>query len=105
MLCLALLLAFDDLRYLRAEVVEVTGTEHHEHVKVALLHEVEHVVLADEALLYAWLEVVVDELAGDAGDGFLACGVDVAENDLVELTERVGEIVVEVACADRKSVV
>ena len=76
-------------------VVEVACAEYDEHVEVALLNEVEHVVLAYDALLDAWSEVVVDELRCDAFDRLLACGVDLCEYHLVELAERIGEVAVE----------
>jgi hemoglobin-like flavoprotein len=38
-------------------VVEVACAEYDEHVEVALLNEVEHIVLAYDALLDAWSEV------------------------------------------------
>ena len=78
------------MSYLVGIVVQVAGAQDDEHVEVAALDIVYHVVLADDGLLHARLEVVVDELAGDAGDGLLAGGVNLGEYHLVELAQRFG---------------
>ena len=84
MSCL-LLLALDNLGNLRHVVVEVAGAEYHEHVEVAVLYKVEHVFLVNHALLHTLLEVVVYQLRCYAWYRLLACRVDVAQNNLVEL--------------------
>ena len=94
-----LLPGLNELGYLWHVVVEVACSQGDEHVEIAAFHQIEHVVLLYLALLYAWLQVVVDEIGGHSRDGQLACGIDLCEDHLVEMAERIGEVFVEIACA------
>ena len=79
------------------EVVEVAGTEDDEHLELVRLDVVEHLILLDHLFLHTLLEVVVDELRGDALDGQLTGRIDFREDDLIQLTKCLSEILVEVA--------
>ena len=79
------------------EVVEVAGTENDEHLELVRLDVVEHLVFLNHLFLHTFLEVVVDELRGDALDGQFTGRIDLREDDLIQLTQRLSEILVEVA--------
>ena len=53
----------------------------------------------NHALLYAWFQVVVDELGGNSWDRLLASRIDIAEDDFIEETQAVGKVLVEVTGA------
>lgn len=80
-----LFFSLDYLGYLRYIVVEVASSKNDKHIKVATLHEVEHVLLVYHALLHTLSKVIVDELRSNSRYRLLACWIDVAENHLVEL--------------------
>ena len=61
--------------------------------------EVEHVGLVDDLLVDTRLQIVVDKLRGDALDRLFARRVYLRQHHLVELTQCVGKVAVEVACA------
>ena len=79
------------------EVVEVAGTENDKHLELVRLDVVEHLVFLNHLFLHTFLEVVVDELRGDALDGQLTGRIDFREDDLIQLTQCLSEILVEVA--------
>ena len=71
---------------MRNIVVQVAGSQDDEYVEVSVLHQVEYVFLVYHALLYAWFQVVVDELGGYTWDRLLTGWIDVAEDDFIEKT-------------------
>jgi len=85
--------------HLGNHIVQIAGSQDDEYIERAALDEVENLVLADELLLDARTQTVVDELGGDTLDGLFAGGIDFGEDDLVELTQGIGEIDIEVASA------
>ena len=84
---------------MRNIVVQVASSQNDKYVEVSALHQVEYVFLVYHALLYAWLQVVVDELGGYTRDRLLARWIDIAEDDFVEKTQAVGKVLVEVTGA------
>ena len=84
---------------MRNIVVQVAGSQDDEYVEVSVLHQVEYVFLVYHALLYAWFQVVVDELGGYTWDRLLTGWIDVAEDDFIEKTQAVGKVLVEVTGA------
>ena len=78
-------------------VVQVTGTQYDEHVEGMVLDELQHISLADNLLLDAWAEVVIDQLGGDTLDRLFASRVNLGEDDLVKQAQRIGKVLVEVA--------
>ena len=53
----------------------------------------------NHALLYAWFQVVVDELGGNSWDRLLASRIDIAEYHFVKKTQTIGKVLVEVTGA------
>lgn len=94
-----LILVLKYFLYLWHIIVEVAGAEHHEHLEIIVFDEREDILLVYHLLLHAFLQVVVDKLRRNAGDRLLACGIYVAEHNLVEHAQAVGKVLVEVARA------
>ena len=84
---------------MRNIVVQVASSQNDKYVEVSVLHQVEYVFLVYHAFLYAWLQVVVDELGGYTRDRLLARWIDIAEDDFIEKTQAVGKVLVEVTGA------
>lgn len=92
----SLVLLFDNLGNLRHIVVQVACAQGDEHVEIAVFHQAEHVILLDQALLYAGLEIVVDEVGGHSGNGLFPCRVNLCEYNLIEMAQRIGKVLVEI---------
>ena len=79
------------------EIVEVAGTENDEHLELVRLDVVEHLVFLNHLFLDTLFQVVVDELRSNTLNGQFTGGIDLREDDLIQLTQRLSEILVEVA--------
>ena len=51
----------------------------------------------NHALFYTWFQIVIDKLRGYSWNRLLASWIDVAEDNLVQETQTVGEIFIEIA--------
>ena len=51
----------------------------------------------NHALFYTWFQIVIDKLGGYSWNRLLASWIDVAEDNLVQETQTVGEIFIEIA--------
>ena len=56
----------------------------------------------NHALFYTWFQIVIDKLGGYSWNRLLASWIDVAEDNLVQETQTVGEIFIEIAGSNRK---
>ena len=87
------------LRHLWHHVVQIAGPQHDKHVEWAALHQIEHVILGYDLFFNTWAEVVENQLSGDSLDRLLSGGIDFGEYHLVEQTQRLGKIAVEITGA------
>lgn len=86
MMMLFLLILYN-LRYLRHEVVEVSGTKDFEDIEVAVSDIVKHVILLYHRLLHSRFDIVEDKFAGHSRYRLLACRIDICQNHLIEVAQ------------------
>ncbi len=89
---------FQQPGHLRYKVIQVASSKYNEYIEGSTLDKTENIVLADELFLNAGTQTVVDDLRGYTLYRLFAGRVYLGQYYLVEQTQGIGEVTVEVSC-------